>query len=73
MCPHTPGNPEKDQPGGVPRCTRPAVRAGVTVERIESEPMTSDEYRLAVVTLAALINQWQHDHEKTSCDGKSSA
>lgn len=35
--------------------------------------MTSDEYRLAVVTLAALINQGQHDHEKTSCDGKSSA
>jgi hypothetical protein len=54
-----------DQPSNVvpfPR-TKPASRTGVRVERIETEPMTSDEYRLAVTALAALINQWEHRKE----------
>lgn len=80
MCPHTPtnghpdtGNPGEDQPGAVVPFTRPAGRAGVTVERIESEPMTAEEYRLAVTALAALINQWKHADENPPHSGENAA
>lgn len=32
----------------------------IRVERIETEPMTAEEYRRAVIALAALINEWKH-------------
>ncbi|GAA4838754.1 hypothetical protein [Saccharopolyspora rosea] len=65
MCPHTPENRHEhtdsagDAPGNVVPLRRSTRPAGVTVERIETEPMTADEYRLAVTALAALINQWK--------------
>lgn len=80
MCPHTPdtghpdtGNPGEDQPGAVVPFTRPAHRAGVTVERIDTEPMTAEEYRLAVTALAALINQWKHPDENPPHNGENAA
>ncbi len=76
MCPHTPtnghpdtGNPGEDEPGNIV----PFTRAGVTVERIDTEPMTSDEYRLAVTALAALINQWNHADENPPHSGENAA
>ena len=66
MCPHNPehdrdhsGN-DADPDGAVVPLRRSTARAGVTVERIETEPMTAEEYRRAVTALAALINQWKH-------------
>ncbi|GAA0538532.1 hypothetical protein GCM10011581_05570 [Saccharopolyspora subtropica] len=60
MCPHNPENrPDHTDSAGdadsnvVPLRRRPG-RADVTVERIETEPMTAEEYRRAVITLAAL-------------------
>lgn len=71
MCPHNPENAHDhtnqgeaagdDQPANVVPLRRRSHRAGVTVGRIDTEPMTHDEYRLAVTALAALINQWKHD------------
>ncbi|WP_189061962.1 hypothetical protein [Longimycelium tulufanense] len=52
---------------------RTAGRAGVTVERIETEPMTAEEYRLAVTALAALINQWKHPEDNPSNHQKKAA
>ncbi|GAA4612349.1 hypothetical protein GCM10023108_08440 [Saccharopolyspora hordei] len=63
MCPHNPENrPDHTDSAGdadsnvVPLRRRPG-RAGVTVERIETEPMTAEEYRRAVIALAALISE----------------
>jgi len=49
-----------DANGTVVPMRRGTACAGVTVERIETEPMTADEYRLAVTALAVLINNWKH-------------
>lgn len=57
---HAPAGSTSDQDGNVIPFTHRAGRAGVTVERIDTEPMTSNEYRLAITALAALINQWNH-------------
>ncbi|MFE3259479.1 hypothetical protein ACFXPS_28960 [Nocardia sp. NPDC059091] len=52
----TAGNPS----GRVVPLHRPARRDAVTVEHIETEPMTGDQYRRAVTALAALIGNWHH-------------
>ncbi|WP_298182880.1 hypothetical protein [Saccharomonospora sp.] len=79
MCPHNPehdrdhsGN-DADPDGAVVPLRRRARRAGVTVERIETEPMTADEYRLAVTALAALINQWKPEEENQYHSGENAA
>jgi hypothetical protein len=36
------------------------------VERIDTEPMTAQQYDRAVTTLATLINQWQRNHENVN-------
>lgn len=33
------------------------------VERIDTEPMTAQQYDLAVTTLATLTTQWSHNQE----------
>ena len=70
MCPHNPDNDSRAHPdsagdadGNVVPLRRSAGRAGVTVDRIETEPMTQQEHQRAVITLATLINQWQHAAE----------
>jgi hypothetical protein len=43
---------------------RPARRHGeITVERIETVPMTPEQYRRAVTSLAQLINEWKYGTE----------
>jgi len=41
------------------------------VERIETEPMTAEEYRRAVIALAALINEWIQQEETPTDDEKA--
>jgi hypothetical protein len=44
--------------------TEPSTKEGRwRVERIDTEPMTTQQYDRAVTTLATLINQWQHNQE----------
>lgn len=38
---------------------------GWRIEQIDTEPMTSQHYHLAVTTLATLISQWRHNNETT--------
>src|SRR5690606_7475885 len=79
MCPHNPENRHEhtdsagDAHGNVVPLRRRPGRAGVTVERIETEPMTADEYRLAVTALAALINQWKPEEENQYHSGENAA
>ncbi|WP_280334487.1 hypothetical protein [Nocardia wallacei] len=43
---------------------RPARRRGeITVEHIETTPMTPQQYRRAVTALAQLINEWKYRDE----------
>ncbi len=77
MCPHNPENrPDHTDSAGdadsnvVPLRRRPG-RAGVTVERIETEPMTAEEYRRAVIALAALINEWIQQEGTPTDDEKA--
>lgn len=43
------------------------------VERIDTVPMTRQEYKLAVTTLATLIRQWIHKRETMTQDNESVA
>jgi hypothetical protein len=43
------------------------------VERIDTVPMTRQEYNFAVVTLAALIRQWIHKRETMTQDNENLA
>lgn len=45
------------------RTTRSATRDTWRVERIDTEPMTAQQYDLAVTTLATLITQWRNNQE----------
>jgi len=80
---HTPGHTghdhEQDDGGGqdatvLPlRPTRASIQDTWRVERIDTEPMTAQQYDLAVTTLATLITQWRNNpknttggHEKTA-------
>ena len=48
-----------DDSGTVVPLRRPAYRQhGVRVERIDTTPMTAEQYDRAVAALAALINEW---------------
>lgn len=38
---------------------KPQSRGNISIERIETEPMTPDEYNQAVTIFATLINQWK--------------
>jgi hypothetical protein len=66
---HTPDHERDADNGGddatvVPfRATRSATQDAWRVERIDTEPMTTHQYDLAVTTLATLISQW-HNQEK---------
>ena len=50
-----------------PRKRKPSRHGPIRVERIETTPMTEDQYRRAVTALATLINEWQYNttHGKT--------
>lgn len=58
-------NDSADQQSNVVPFTHGPERAGVTVhiDYIETTPMTDEQYRLAVTTLAELINQWKHGQQ----------
>lgn len=43
------------------------------VERIDTEPMTTQQYDLAVTTLATLITQWHTSQENTKEAHKKAA
>lgn len=69
---HTPDHTEHDHQqdnGGdgatvLPfRATRSATQDTWRVERIDTEPMTAQQYDLAVTTLATLIGQWRNNLE----------
>ncbi|WP_431873912.1 hypothetical protein [Amycolatopsis sacchari] len=45
------------------RPTRSATQDTWRVERIDTEPMTAQQYDLAVTTLATLITQWRASQE----------
>lgn len=47
------------------RATRSATQDTWRVERIDTEPMTTQQYDLAVTTLATLITQWRNNQENT--------
>lgn len=62
---HTNDNtePTDDTGTSTPR-RRPTPRHhGVSVERIETTPMTPEQYDRAVSALATLINEWTHSGE----------
>ncbi|MBV9447540.1 MAG: hypothetical protein JO345_16780 [Streptosporangiaceae bacterium] len=70
---HTPDHPEHDRQqdnGGddatvLPfRTTRSSTQDTWRVERIDTELMTTQQYDLAVTTLATLITQWRNNQEK---------
>ncbi|GAA5115346.1 hypothetical protein [Haloechinothrix salitolerans] len=67
---HTPDHTEHDADNGgddatvLPfRPTRSATQDTWRVERIDTEPMTAQQYDLAVTTLATLIGQWRNNQE----------
>lgn len=67
---HTPDHTEHDADNGgddatvLPfRATRSATQDTWRVERIDTEPMTAQQYDLAVTTLATLIGQWRNNQE----------
>jgi hypothetical protein len=69
---HTPDHTEHDNEhdhGGddatvLPfRATRSATQDTWRVERIDTEPMTTQQYDLAVTTLATLIAEWSATQE----------
>lgn len=43
------------------------------VARVDTEPMTTQEYDQAVTALASLIGQWKHNQETTDTDQEKSA
>ncbi|GAA5161845.1 hypothetical protein [Amycolatopsis dongchuanensis] len=45
------------------RPTRSATQDTWRVERIDTEPITAQQYDLAVTTLATLIGQWRNNYE----------
>lgn len=50
------------------RTTRSATQDTWRVERIDTEPMTTQQYDLAVTTLATLITQSRNNQENTKED-----
>ncbi len=71
---HTPGHAEHDHQHDdgsddavvLPfRPTRSSTHDRWRVERIDTEPMTTQQYDLAVTTLATLISQWRNKQENT--------
>ncbi|WP_020663180.1 hypothetical protein [Amycolatopsis benzoatilytica] len=78
---HTPDHTEHDNEhdnGGddavvLPfRSTRSATQDTWRVERIDTEPMTAQQYDLAVTTLATLIAEWSAKQENPK-EGKEKA
>lgn len=55
------------------RATRSATQDTWRVERIDTEPMTTQQYDLAVTTLATLITQWRNNQENTKEGHEKSA
>lgn len=50
-----------ERPATVTPLRRPRRRHGeITVERIETTPMTPEQYRRAVAALAVLVNEWKY-------------
>lgn len=74
---HTEHNREQDNGGDdaavLPfRTTRSSTQDTWRVERIDTEPMTAQQYNLAVTTLATLITQWRNNQE-TAKEGHEKA
>lgn len=55
----TPHQPPTDPPDAARQ--RRATAGSWEVERVETEPMTPEQYETAVSTLATLITQWLRD------------
>jgi hypothetical protein len=78
---HTPDHTEHDadqDDGGnatvLPfRTTRSATQDTWHVERIDTEPMTAQQYDLAVTALATLIGQWRTNQENAKKARKKAA
>ncbi len=51
----------------------PKQRARIRIQRVETRPITPDEYRHAVTNLAALINQWKINNRNRSSDNGMAA
>lgn len=68
---HTPNHGHTQDNGGddasvLPfRITRSSTQDKWHVERIDIEPMTAQQYDLAVTILATLITQWRNNQEST--------
>ncbi|MGH3751171.1 MAG: hypothetical protein ACRDRP_00465 [Pseudonocardiaceae bacterium] len=77
---HTPDHADHEQEHGgddasvLPfRTTRSSIQDDWHVERIDTEPMTAQQYDLAVTTLATLISQWRNNQENTKAARKKAA
>jgi hypothetical protein len=55
------------------RPTRSSTQDTWRVERIDTEPITAQQYDQAVTTLAALIAQWNNNHGNTDETGEKAA
>lgn len=55
------------------RTTRSSTQDTWRVERIDTEPMTTQQYDLAVTTLATLISQWRNNEENAKEARKKAA
>jgi len=76
---HTPEHDRQQDNGGddatvLPfRFTRSSTQDTWRVERIDTEPMTAQQYDLAVTILATLITQWHNNQENTKEAHKKAA
>lgn len=52
---------------------RPGQQAGISIERIETEQMTPDEYNRSITLFATLINQWKSHTGNQSPDDEIAA
>ncbi|WP_040830376.1 hypothetical protein [Nocardia jiangxiensis] len=70
QAPDRPDLPTEDQAHtSTPQRRKPTRHGRITIERIETTPMTSeDQYRRAVQALATLYNEWRN---RTTSDKKS--
>ncbi|MGY2116466.1 hypothetical protein ACW9HR_21380 [Nocardia gipuzkoensis] len=70
--PSEPATPER--PATVTPLRRPRRRHGeITVERIETTPMTPEQYQRAVTALAALVNEWKYGPDNPEQSSKKAA
>lgn len=55
------------------RTTRRSTQDTWRVERIDTEPMSTQHHDLAITTLATLLTQWRNHHDTTTEKPKKAA